>query len=174
MIESFGKTMTDFSFRGRSSKNEVILFIMFYLMITMLFLTVISAISVLILEMRMDFVTGTITIAHRMKTIGIIPFMLLGLAVNCFAIFTVWAGIMWSLLAIRRLHDINCSGIYFWIWLTCVISFCINQTSILTGIMLYLIFGGIIFLIVKDSYPYLNKYGDAEHDEFLNYISQNG
>lgn len=169
MITSFVNTMCNFSFRGRATKKEFISFIIISILISLLFLTLILSLAFIILEMKINLITGDISIPYRMRSIGAIPFFIMTTMSVFYLIFNIWAAISGALLAIRRLHDINCSGVGYWIWIASIIAFCSVQTSILTGFLFYFIIGSIIALSIKSSFPYSNKYGNVEMEEIIKY-----
>ena len=91
MITSFGKTMCNFSFRTRATRKEFLSFIVMCLLITSIFFCLIATFSVVILGLRIDATTGAKTIPYKMKTLGILPFVLLNLTVGAYIIFAVWS-----------------------------------------------------------------------------------
>ncbi|MGN0015505.1 MAG: DUF805 domain-containing protein [Candidatus Gastranaerophilaceae bacterium] len=157
MITSFTNTMCNFSFRGRSTRKEFICFIVMSAIISLIFLSLISTLAVVVLQLKFD--AGVLSIPHKMKNLGILPFIILAVTSVMYFMFNIWACVSGALLAIRRLHDFNCSGIGYWIWIAAIIAFSTAQTSLLTGILFYFIIGSVIFLAVKESFPYENKYG---------------
>lgn len=175
MITSFGKTMCNFSFRTRSTRKEFLSFIIMCLLITSIFFCLIATFSIVILGLRIDAATGAMTIPYKMKTLGILPFVLLNLTVGAYIIFAVWSFVAGSLLAIRRLHDLNCSGIGYWVWLASIISFLINTSGIFAGVLLYLIIGSVIALSISRSFQFDNKYGKVDLEEIrYNIENQHG
>lgn len=157
MISSFVNTMCNFSFRGRSTRKEFICFVVMSVIISLMFLSLISTLAVVVLQLRLD--SGVISMPYRMKNLGILPFIILSVTSVIYLIFNIWACVSGALLAIRRLHDFNCSGVGYWIWIAAIIAFATAQTSLLTGFLFYFIFGAVIFLAVKESFPHENKYG---------------
>ena len=175
MITSFVKTMCDFSFRGRSTKKEFLSFFAIWLLISIMFLTVIMALAITVLELKINTVSGAISIPHKMRTAGVLPFILMMTTICAYVIFNVWAFISASLLSIRRLHDMNYSGVCYWVWMSALLLFCVSETSILTAILLYFLIGGLFALGYAKSFPSHNKYGKVDVDELLlNLEKQNG
>lgn len=166
MITSFGKTMCNFSFRTRATRKEFLYFMIMCLLLSSIFFCLIATFAVVILGLRIDMATGAMSIPYKMKTLGILPFILMNVTIGVYAIFAVWSFISGSLLAIRRLHDINCSGIGYWVWFAAIISFLINTSGIFAGLLLYFIIGSVIALSITKSYQFENKYGKVDLEEF--------
>ena len=166
MITSFSKTMCDFSFRGRSTRKEALFFTIMTLLISLISLTIICGFAMMI-DLKINLSTGDISIPYRMKSVGVIPFTLMVATICLYGIFNIWAIIVGSLLAIRRLHDLNYSGVCYWIWISALISFCIAETSILSGFLFYFLIGGIIILLSAKSFPMPNKYGKVNYEEII-------
>lgn len=157
MITSFANTMCNFSFRGRASRKEFISFIIMSLIISLMFLALISTLAVVVLQLKFD--AGVLSIPHKMKNLGVLPFIIMSVTSVMYIIFNIWACISGALLAIRRLHDINCSGVAYWVWIASIVAFSTAQTSHLTRFLFYFIVGAVVFLAAKESFPYENKYG---------------
>ena len=170
MITSFVKSMGDFSFRGRASRKEFLSFVIISTIVSLLFLTTITALAVIVLNIKINMITGDISIPYRMKAYGVVPFVAMMILTVTYIIFNIWAAVVGALLAIKRLHDINCSGVGYWIWIAAIILFSAAQTSVLTGILFYFIIGAIITLSVKTSYPYPNKYGNPKSEEIIHQV----
>lgn len=162
MITSFGKTMCDFSFRGRSTRKEFLNFIIIVTMISLLLATLITALAFIGIGYKINPDTGSLVVPRFIDKVSLIIFSAL---IGIHAIFNVWAFISGGLLAIRRLHDMNCSGVGYWVWMALIVFFCTLTTSVLTGFLFYLILGAVVALAVKQSFPYENKYGKVIMDE---------
>lgn len=167
MITSFVKTMCDFSFRGRATRSEFLSFMITSTIISLMFVTAIMTLAVNILGLKINITTGDLYIPYKMRNLGVFPFVIMTTTIVIYAAFNIWAAIAGGLLAIRRLHDINCSGVGYWVWVASIIFFSTAQTSILTGFLCYFILGGIILLAVKTSFPYENKYGKVKSEELI-------
>lgn len=172
MITSFGKTMCNFSFRTRATRKEFLYFMVMCLLLTSIFFSIIATFAIIILGLKINAATGVVSMPYKMKTLGILPFVLMNLTIAAYIIFAIWSFIAGSLLAIRRLHDLNCSGIGYWIWLAAIISFMINTSGIFAGVLLYLIIGSIIALSISRSFQFDNKYGKVDLEE-INYSIEN-
>lgn len=169
MITSFGKTMCDFSFRGRSTRKEFLNFIIISTTISLLLASLITALAFIGIGYKINPETGNLIVPRMIDRISLIVFAAL---IGIHTIFNAWAFISGGLLAIRRLHDINCSGVGYWVWMALIVFFCTLTTSVLTGFLFYLIIGTVIALCIKDSFPYENKYGKVKMDE-MSYSIEN-
>ncbi len=165
MITSFGKTMCNFSFRTRATRKEFLYFIVMCLLLSSIFFSIIATFAVVILGLRVDMATGMMSISHKMKTLGILPFILMNLTIGVYVVFAIWSFVAGSLLAIRRLHDLNCSGIGYWVWLASIVSFLLNTSGIFAGVLLYFIVGSVIALSISRSFQFDNKYGKVDLEE---------
>lgn len=175
MITSFCKSMCDFSFRGRSTRKEFLYFLISTITISLLLLTVIFTIGITILGLKID--SGNVLSMPRnnMNAFGMICFIIMNLLLGIYCIFAIWSAIMGGLLAIRRLHDINYSGVCYWIWVSALILLSVNEMSVLTMFLIYFIFSGILILVCAKSFPTTNKYGKVDIEELALQINkQNG
>lgn len=159
MITSYVKTMSDFSFRGRSSQREFVCFLIMSLLISVLFVISFMWLGITVLGLKINFLNGDISIPYRMKMFGVVPFILMSIVGISFIFYAIWTAISGALLAIRRLHDMNCSGVGYWVWFTSVFCFCFLQTSLLTAFLFWFIIGGIFALCINSGFPSDNKYG---------------
>lgn len=175
MITSFCKSMCNFSFRGRATKKEFVYFIAFWILLSFLFLTVILATAVTVLGLHFDVTQGFILPHQRANLFGLFVFTFLCITISVFIIFTIWSIISLSLLTIRRLHDMNYSGIGYWIWVSALFLLAVSETSVLTIFLIYFLIIGFVFLMFANSFPSANKYGKVDIDELVLIINkQNG
>ena len=123
MITSYVKTMSDFSFRGRSSQREFVCFLIMSLLISVLFVISFMWLGITVLGLKINFLNGDISIPYRMKMFGVVPFILMSIVGISFIFYAIWTAISGALLAIRRLHDMNCSGVGYWVWFTSFLLF---------------------------------------------------
>ena len=91
MITSFGKTMCNFSFRTRATRKEFLYFIVMCLLLSSIFFCIIATFAVVILGLRIDMTTGMMTIPYKMKSLGILPFVLMNLTIGAYIIFAIWS-----------------------------------------------------------------------------------
>lgn len=172
MITSFGKTMCNISFRTRSTRKEFLYFLLMCLLMSSIFFSIIATFAIVILGLRIDLATGAMSIPYKMKTLGVLPFILMNLTICVYVIFAIWSFVAGSLLAIRRLHDLNCSGIGYWVWLASIVAFLVNTSGIFAGVLLYFIIGSVIALAISKSFQSDNKYGKVDLEE-LEYCIEN-
>lgn len=165
MITSFCKTMCDFSFRGRSSRKEFLYFFAIWLLISLLCFTIISSIAVTVLELKIDVINGLSIPSYKNNFMGLIFFVVLCLTLFSYIVFFLWSILAFSLLSIRRYHDMNYSGVCFWIFLSAIILFFVEETSLLTVFLGYFLFSVIIITAFGKSFPYPNKYGNPYNEE---------
>ena len=161
MITSFCKSMCDFSFRGRSARKEVLSFFILWLVLSMILLTAIVSVSVCSLGLNFSFENGLSMPASKMNIFSSVWFVILCITSVIFVVFNIWAFISASLLSIRRLHDMNYSGVCYWVWLSSLLLFGTAETSTLTIFTGYFLIAGIIAIVTVDSYPAKNKYGES-------------
>lgn len=167
MITSFCNSMCNFSFRGRATKRELMYFLCFWTLISFISLTLISTVAVSVLGLHFDVTKGLMIPHHNLNLIGMFTFISLCLMISVFIIFSIWALISLSLLSIRRLHDMNYSGVCYWVWISALISFFISETSVLTIFLGYFLVFGVIILIFSNSFPTTNKYGKVDIEEIV-------
>lgn len=160
MITSFVKTMCDFSFRGRSTSKEFLNFTMIWLLITLLASTFILTMGISVLGIGYN-ASGELIISGNMRALGILPIAIMSLLTACFIMFQIWAFISASLLSIRRLHDINFSGVCYWVWISAILFLAVGECSLLTAILFYFVTVGVIVLASAKSYTKPNKYGNV-------------
>lgn len=172
MITSFGKTMCNISFRTRSTRKEFLYFLLMCLLMSSIFFSIIATFAIVILGLRIDLATGAMSIPYKMKTLGVLPFILMNLTICVYVVFAIWSFVAGSLLAIRRLHDLNCSGIGYWVWLASIVAFLVNTSGIFAGVLLYFIIGSVIALAISKSFQSDNKYGKVDLEE-LEYCIEN-
>jgi uncharacterized membrane protein YhaH (DUF805 family) len=146
-----------------------------YLLISIFVQTLMVFIGVILFNIKFDADGGTIILPYKVYRLGIMPIVILYSVLFVQIFFNIAAFISLSLLSIRRLHDLNCSGIGYWIWLTSLIAFCLNTSGIFSGLLLYFIIGAIIALAITPGYKQENKYGLPEPIETsLKYTHSNG
>ena len=166
MITSFCKSMCNFSFRGRSNKKEFVSFLIIWLLISLIMLTTILFIAVNILSLNFNITNGLTLPYHKMTTFGLISFITMCLFLGFYLCFCFWSFVSLSLLSIRRCHDLNYSGVCYWIWISAFILFSVTETSVLTMFLAYFLLSCIIILIFANSFPSENKYGKLNTDDF--------
>ncbi|MCR5261312.1 MAG: DUF805 domain-containing protein [Candidatus Gastranaerophilales bacterium] len=175
MIASFCKSMCDFSFRGRSTKREFLCFLAVTSLISLMLLTVILFIAVTVLGLKYSSDGGLILPHQNLNMFGMVSFIVMCLLSSFYGIFSVWAFISGSLLAVRRLHDMNYSGVCYWIWITSILMFFVSEMSILTMFLGYFVIAGIFVLAFSNSFASANKYGKVDIEELSMQIKkQNG
>lgn len=175
MITSFCKSLCDFSFRGRSTKKEFLCFLSLSILVSLILLTVTLSIAITVLGLKYSSESGLILPHYNVNSLGMICFIVMCLFFSFYIIFSIWVFISGSLLAIRRLHDMNYSGVCYWVWVSSIILFSVNETSLLTVILGYFIVAGIIVLACSKSFPSANKYGKVDIEELaLQIKKQNG
>lgn len=165
MITSFVKTMCDFSFRGRSTSKEFLNFVLIWLLISFLASTLILTIGISVFGIGYNS-TGDLTISSKMRGLGILPIAIMSFLTASFTMFQLWSFVVAALLSIRRLHDINLSGVCYWVWISAVLFLAVGECSILTAILFYFVTGSVIVLATAKSYTKPNKYGDVIKSEF--------
>ncbi|MGN0005743.1 MAG: DUF805 domain-containing protein [Candidatus Gastranaerophilaceae bacterium] len=158
MITSFVKTMCDFSFRGRSTSKEFLNFSLMWLLITLLTSTFILTLGISVFGIGYNS-NGELTISGSMR--GILPIVTMSILSACFIMFQIWSFVAASLLSIRRLHDINFSGVCYWVWISAILFLAVGECSLLTAILFYFVTGGVIVLASAKSYTKPNKYGNV-------------
>jgi len=175
MITSFCKSMCDFSFRGRSTKREFLCFLALSVLISLMFLTVILFIAVTVLGLKFSSENGLILPHCNLNPFGLVCFIVMCLLFSFYVMFTVWSFVSGSLLAIRRLHDMNYSGVCYWVWISAILLFFVSETSILTLFLGYFVISGVLILAFSNSFPCENKYGKVDIEELSMQITkQNG
>lgn len=155
MIVEFYHSMMDFSACGRINKKEYQNFFLNWAIITA-FLTIICTICfIFTFNIKIDFATIDIT---RGNSLSLFPFFFLVLFSSISIFFEIWAAIIGGILTVKRLHDLNLSGLYYWLITLSLIMFSLSDGVILSGFLMYIILGCVLFLSLADSYPYSNKY----------------
>ena len=74
MITSFGKTMCDFSFRGRSTRKEFLNFIIISTTISLLFASLITALAFIGIGYKINPETGSLIVPRMIDKISLIVF----------------------------------------------------------------------------------------------------
>lgn len=155
MIEEFYQTMTSFSPRGRATREEYRNFFMHWSIISVALFVVCLILYVFSFSIKIKFSPFQIS---QMGEISSVPLSILVGLGSVFFIFEIWSAIIGGVLTIKRLHDLNLSGIYYWVLTFSMILLCIAEGGVLTGFLAYIITGCVLFLLFADSYPFSNKY----------------
>lgn len=155
MFADFCRSLTSFSLKGRANKHEFVNFFLFWFFISFGMLITCFVLYLFSFNITVDFSTFSLSRTGEISNGFLACFV--GLAV-IFLLFEIWAFIAGSIVTVKRLHDINLTGLYYWLIVFAFILLCINDCKILTGFLAYVSLGGILFLSFLDSYPFSNKY----------------
>lgn len=159
MFAKFCSSLTTFSLKGRTNRCEFTNFFLIWFLISLFFFITCFVLYIFSFGITVDFTSWHISSGGEISQIYLSAFV--GLSA-IFLIFEVWAFIAGSIITVKRLHDINLSGLYYWLLLFTFILLCINDCKILAGFLAYIAIGCILFLFFAESYPFLNKYDNIE------------
>lgn len=159
MLKLYLKSLTNFRFKTRASKHEFGNFFSVWLFVTVLLTGFLSLFCAFNFKSFADFVnsfflTPEATVSMPMMVVFYVSLML-------FFCFQVVSAISGAFIAIRRLHDLNLSGILYWLYVFVLYVFLFgkNQNNALFGMLLYIILSGLIVLIFVRGNSSKNNYG---------------
>lgn len=155
MFIEFCNSMTDFSLCGRATKKEYQNFLLIWLIISLLFFICCVTFYVITFSIKIDFENFEFI---KEESMSLTPFICLVVFSSFATFFEIWSGIIFSVLTVKRLHDLNVSGLYFWGITALMILLCVSTGTILAGFLTYIILACVSFLSFADSYPFANKY----------------
>lgn len=155
MFSDFFRSLMSFDVHGRTDRRKFVNFFAFWFLISVILFVVCFVLYIISFRITVDFNTFSISQTGEISQTYLSLFV--GIAAMSF-IFQIWAFAAASVLTVRRLHDINLSGLYYWLLLFSFILLCINDCKILAGFLAYITLGCILFLSFAESYPFSNKY----------------
>ena len=155
MIAEFCNTMTSFSPCGRAAKKEFINFFFFWFVISFILFIVCFVLYLISFNVSINFSSFELS---QTGEISSVPLSILVGLFSVFLIFEIWSAVIGGILTIKRLHDLNLSGLYYWLLTGTLLLLCIADGAVLSGFLAYIVLGCILFLAFADSYPFLNKY----------------
>lgn len=166
MLIEFYNSMTLFSLRGRTTKKEYQNFLVHWIIVTFILSLICAVCYVITFNIQINFSTFELTGSDELMMVN---FIFLVLFSSVFILFQLWSVIAFVSLTVKRLHDLNVSGVYFWTFMGLFLIFSVSNCAILNGFLVYIALGGILFLSLSDSYPFSNKYDiiDGNEDSFL-------
>jgi len=155
MLIEFYNSMTLFSLRGRTTKKEYQKFIVHWIIVSFILASICFGFYISTFNININFATFEISGSGELS---VFPFAFLVLFSSVFMLFQFWSAVVFGFLTVKRLHDLNISGWYFWTFAGLFLFICISDCTILNGFLLYILLGGILFLSFADGYPFSNKY----------------
>jgi len=162
MIIEFNNSMTVFSLRGRASKKEYRNFLLNWIICSILLLFVCVVCYIVTFNIQINFSEFAFV---KNAELSLIPFIFLVVFSSVFIIFQLSSLIFWGIITVKRLHDLNISGVCFWVLAVLPVVLGVSNCGILNGFLLYVILGGILFLSFADGYPFSNKYDIIDNEE---------
>ena len=153
MLKSYCRTMLNFSYHGRSSKQEFSEF--FAIWLTM---SIILAAFLLIGSGALFLPFFNTYYLKDLMPLNVPVFVVFSLI---YIAFQSWSLVSFSLLSIRRLHDMNLSGGVFWLYVVLffVLLLSNNVSNILFSFLIYGLFGGILVMIFNEGTKVTNRFG---------------
>lgn len=164
MFKRYLRTMNNFRCKTRASRHEYGNFFSVWLLISALCSGILYTMFKFIFTPEFDFTTKLFVPGYEFKITPIV-FVFFGLCV-IYGLFQVCSAVAFGFLSVRRLHDLNLSGILYWLYLFVYVIFMLNKnvSSALFEMMFFCILAGPAVMIFANGNPCSNNYGDVPEE----------